>query len=762
MIKAFISHSSKQKAFALELVERLGRDYCGIDCFDFQPAYKTIDEIYRAIEESTVFVLLVSRDSLDSDWVKKEIRYAKTKLQPNEMNRFWPYLIDSSITLNDCPDWMVKDECFNLKQFKSPYVLARDIEQKFRRIIWSNNSRVRMLETMMVGRNSDIAKFEDKFQSIDGINLKALIISGRNGVGKDTFAKQCMNKVGFPAETEPYRISTKPHENVENFIVYLNMILRHFNDTELQAVLSLQPKKKAHEAVLLLNELYETRTVLFVNDNLSCLLPNKNLAEWMIDILNDNNLNNQLGLFIMTQKIPNAFVESEHPQVAHIQLQPLDRNDRRKLFVNCIRAYGLEGITQEDIDFFVDKLLHSPSQIIQVAEALSNNTPMPLVKRDIKSIIVQGDLSIKPILERFNEDEQRYLLIIMSRMDFISYELLEAIFGQRIIETIETIYDMMEYGIVTSFGPSSQFFRLDHYVSDYIRRCHFAMPQDWESSVEEVFEKSIASSNSITEDTSLYLYMLKQQIMTGKGNNTDYLIPSVVVTSVMDVYNDKNYPLVVTICDNVLNGVHTYYEDMLHELRYWLCLALCRLQNNRFFEEVKIMQGADYYFLRGFYYRIAEKYSDAEKCYKKALSYAPNMQRAKRELVTALLAQNQFEPALTVAKENYEHDPDNSYQIQGYFRCLVRKREITREDFNTLNVLLEAMKNNYSDKHEELYAAMNIEYQAYVSHKKPSEIFDLIKEASERFPDSINIERAAYNYRYKQEMINTVKSFAED
>ncbi len=762
MIKAFISHSSKQKAFALELVESLGRDYCGIDCFDLQPAYKTIDEIYRVIEESTVFVLLVSRDSLNSDWVQKEIRYAKTKLQPNEMNRFWPYLIDSSITLNDCPDWMAKDECFNLKQFKSPYVLARDIEQKFRRIIWSNNSRVRMLETMMVGRNSDIAKFEDKFQSINGINLKALIISGRHGVGKDTFAKQCMNKVGFPAETEPYRISTKPHENVENFIVYLNMILRHFTDTELQSVLSLQPKEKAHEAVLLLNELYETRTVLFVNDNLSCLLPNKNLAEWMIDILNDSKLNNQLGLFIMTQKIPNAFVESKHPQVAHIQLQPLDKKDRRKLFVNCIRAYGLEGITQEDIDFFVDKLLQSPSQIIQVAEALSNNTPMPLVKRDVASIIAQGDISIKPILERFNEDEQRYLLIIMSRMDFISYELLEAIFEERIIETMETIYDMMEYGIVTSFGPSSQFFRLDHYVSDYIRRCHFAMPQDWESSVEEVFEKSIASSNSITEDTSLYLYKLKQQIMTGKGNNTDYLIPSVVVTSVMDVYNDKNYPLVVTICDNVLNGVHTYYEDMLHELRYWLCLALCRLQNNRFFDEVKIMQGADYYFLRGFYYRIAEKYSDAEKCYKKVLSYAPNMQRAKRELVTTLLAQNQFETALSMAKENYEHDPDNSYQIQGYFRCLVRKRQITREDFNTLNVLLEAMKNNYSDKHEELYAAMNIEYQAYISHKKPSEIFDLIKEASERFPDSVNIERAAYNYRFKQEMINTEKSFAED
>ena len=541
MIKAFISHSSKQKPFALELVERLGRDYCRIDCFDLQPAYKTIDEIYRAIDTSTVFVLLISKDSLGSKWVQEEVRYAMSKLKPDEMDRFWPYLIDSSITLSDCPEWMVKDECFNLKQFKSPYVLARDIEQKFRRIIWSNNSKVRMLETMMVGRNADIAKFEDKFQSINGMNLKALLISGRKGVGKDTFAKQCMYKVGFPPETEPYRISTKPHENIENFIVYLNMILRRYDDADLKTILSKDPKEKSHEAVLMLNELYETRTVLFINDNLSLLLPNKDLAEWVADILDDKDLNNQLGMFIMSPKIPNAYIESRHPQVAHIQLQPLDKKDRQKLFVNCIRAYGLEGINQSDVDFFIDRLLQSPSQIIQVAEALSNNTPMPLVKRDIGSIVEQGDLSIKPILDKFNEDEQRYLLIIMSRMDFISYELLEAIFKERIIETMNSIYDMMEYGITTSFGPSSQFFRLDHYVSDYIRRCHFVMPLDWESSVAEVLETRIASSVSITEDTSLYLYNIKQQLISGKGNPSDYLIPSVVVSSVMEVYNDKSY-----------------------------------------------------------------------------------------------------------------------------------------------------------------------------------------------------------------------------
>ena len=88
MIKAFISHSSKQKDFALELVNRLGRDYCKIDCYNFESAYKSINEIYRAIEESTIFVLLISRDSLGSTWVEEEIRFAKEKLSKTEYERF--------------------------------------------------------------------------------------------------------------------------------------------------------------------------------------------------------------------------------------------------------------------------------------------------------------------------------------------------------------------------------------------------------------------------------------------------------------------------------------------------------------------------------------------------------------------------------------------------------------------------------------------------------------------------------------------------
>ena len=41
-------------------------------------------------------------------------------------------------------------------------------------------------------------------------------------------------------------------------------------------------------------------------------------------------------------------------------------------------------------------------------------------------------------------------------------------------------------------------------------------------------------------------------------------------------------------------------------------------------------------------------------------------------------------------------------------------------------------------------------------------MLEIINEAKVRFPDSLNIERAAYNYKYKQEIVMNEKVFAED
>lgn len=727
MIKAFISHSSSQKDFAKELVESLGRDYCILDCYNFESGYKTINEIYKCIESSTVFVLLISREALDSDWVNKEIRYARKRLSDDKLDRFWPFIVDETLSIEDCPEWIRKDECFNLKKFHSPKMLARDIEQKFRSIIWSSNPQRKILDTLLVGRNSDIEHFEDIYQSARGMNLKALIVSGREGVGKDMFILKCMNKIGYKDELVPYKINLGSKEGIENFIIQLNLLTRTYNETQLIDILKGSTSDKIEKAACLLNELLDSNGVLSVNDDMACVLPSRMLAGWLVELVEKSNINNQLGLFIKSRKIPNVFVEAEHPSFGHVNLQPLDSKDRYKLFYNLLRIYKLTNVCEEDVWWFVDRLLLSPSQLVKAVEVLSRGN-MTLAKKDIHNLISWGDTQIKPMLTNFfGDEESRHLLIILSKMDFVSYDIFERFFGERIIEIMEKLYDMIAFGIVTVFGDKEQFFRLDHYLSDYINRCRILLPDDLEALLNDILENKIRSSSTITEDVSVYLYEKKQLIISGRGKPEDFLVPSVVVTSVMEIYNKQNYKQVVSICDMVLNDVHNYFSDQERELRYWLCLALARQVNKRFYDEVNFFEDIDYFFLRGFYHRNAKEYSDAEKWLTKALKKSPNLQRAKRELVTALLAQDKFNQALELAKENFEKYPENSYQIHGYFRCLVRKKSQTEEDIKTMEDLMVAMSENLSDKHEELYAAMNIEYNDFVCHSNVSDMLELIE-----------------------------------
>ena len=81
MIKAFISHSSTQKSFVEKLVETLGRTLCIIDEYDFEPAKKSKDEIFRKIRNADIFILLISKSALTSQWVQLEVGKARDRIE---------------------------------------------------------------------------------------------------------------------------------------------------------------------------------------------------------------------------------------------------------------------------------------------------------------------------------------------------------------------------------------------------------------------------------------------------------------------------------------------------------------------------------------------------------------------------------------------------------------------------------------------------------------------------------------------------------
>ena len=76
MEKAFLSHSSNDKTLVRHVANILGTHHCAYDEYSFSPGLQTLDEIFREMDESDVFVFFISEKALSSQWVKQEVAEA--------------------------------------------------------------------------------------------------------------------------------------------------------------------------------------------------------------------------------------------------------------------------------------------------------------------------------------------------------------------------------------------------------------------------------------------------------------------------------------------------------------------------------------------------------------------------------------------------------------------------------------------------------------------------------------------------------------
>ena len=100
MFKIFLSHSSKDKGYVEIVAKKLQKYNLVYDSWTFDAGEKTIDEIYRSIEETGLFVLFISESSLQSAWVQREIFKAKSYIENGKIT----HSIDLAMMASDCKE----------------------------------------------------------------------------------------------------------------------------------------------------------------------------------------------------------------------------------------------------------------------------------------------------------------------------------------------------------------------------------------------------------------------------------------------------------------------------------------------------------------------------------------------------------------------------------------------------------------------------------------------------------------------------------
>jgi len=102
-MRVFISHAWEDKSLALELSKLPDFVEPWVDVQKLSGGQELDPTIIAAIEDSHIFIVLVSQNSVAKDWVAKEIEWALDREELKDRVFVLPVVIDSDLDLATCP-----------------------------------------------------------------------------------------------------------------------------------------------------------------------------------------------------------------------------------------------------------------------------------------------------------------------------------------------------------------------------------------------------------------------------------------------------------------------------------------------------------------------------------------------------------------------------------------------------------------------------------------------------------------------------------
>ncbi|MFA6261748.1 MAG: toll/interleukin-1 receptor domain-containing protein [Bacteroidia bacterium] len=722
MAKVFLSHSSAQKTLVTNIANRIGWDNCILDKYHFEAGEPTLEEIFKGIDKSDLFVLFLSEEALNSTWVKRELEYANNFKDPEIKRRLLLFLIDRKINHTDSriPSWLA--EQYDLKTITDEIIIYKKIDSKLRDISIDNYPQIKAREEIFIGRNKLMDEFESKYHQLDNVKPSCIIASGFEEIGRRKFLKNALDKnKKLNKFHNPVSITLNSRDSIENFIINIEDLNSKNPEQIIEKIKDIELDAKIQYAKELLLQFKQQNEILFIIDRGCIIQPNKHVADWFEKLVSDEEFKSVTVVCVISSIRPfNSQIVHNRKYLA-IHLNELSPSDIRILFIRyCNEIFKIKP-EQEISEQIISLLNGMPGQVYHATELLANVGASFITKR-FEEIKKYNDVRVFHVIEQIKKEGELFpeILIFLSKIEYVSYNLVYRIFG-RTTEVESALEKLFVYGVFDHIGIDKEYIQTHYAISDYINRAKLKISDSTRVKLKSELKK-ILEEESEYRDVSQILLTIKSLVQDGLSIPDKLLIPSFVLRIIVDSYYAGHYQNVEELALNILGRKEKYDSSIVREIRYWLCQSLARkyskspnANHNDFFEHIKEFDGADHYFLLGFYFRLLRKMPEAEKNFTLALERDQYSQKAKRELVNVLLSQHRYGDAIKMAEDNYERSPLNAFHIQAYFMCLIRKPSLTKRDKESINDLLNSIKISHDFKADEINKCMLAECKYYLN-----------------------------------------------
>lgn len=732
MNKAFLSHSSAQSDFVRDVFNFLGKSRSIFDECCFENGKKIMDDIVKGMSQADLFVLFISEESLNSEWVQKEIVLADEFKNKHSLNGILPILIDANIkpaTDIRIPDWM---KSYLMNPVRTANKAKDMIQNALRQLEYANNPYFVARRKLFIGRYKEKEELEFALNRYIDPHYSSIIMSGLEGIGRRTLLKRFLEEKGILYNTaEPICVQLGARSSIDNLIISFKEILNEkITESDFDELSQSDLCAKTLILKELTKQIYKHNLYVFIIDDGCIVRPTTEVCDWFLEALDILELKDCFNICLISKFRPSTGFTNKYDDFLSMSIGALSDQETTNLFNGYCKALGLHSNTQyKDIIALLNGI---PAQTYFAVEQIER-LGIDMALRNQSLITENGE---RPVMSIINAVKQRgensfSLLVLLGMLQTTSFNMIN-----EIIENEEFVAKELEFfyvlGIYSMIGGSKQYIEVHNSISDYIRRSRIDIKKEFTSKLNTIVETCLAKTNSNAEfvDMSLLHHSIKESILSGRDIPSKYYLPSFTLNAISELYNEQQYEQIVDLVDRMLQRRRHYDDNTIREYSYWLCLSLIRLRSKRFEKEVEYFkEGADYFFLYGFYYRVLHNLDEAEYNLTTALDYNPNHQRSKRELVNVYIMKGDYENGLRLAKENYSAKSTNPFHIQAYYICLLNDNldhlDHVKEE---LDSLLSQMKASLDKKAKSMLSTMRGEYSYYIEKNKVKAI-KILKDA---------------------------------
>lgn len=704
MIKVFLSHKSEDKGFVRLVADKLQKESIELDELSFEETQKNIDEIYRGIDESGVFVLFISQKSLQSEWCIREILRADEKLFENKLHRFIPVIIDKNIRFDnpEIPSWM-RDQ-YNLKYISKPTVVSGIIKRALRIVTWDIHPRLKVRNIRFAGRNKQIEEFEQRYVDIDKGKPLCCIVSGLTSIGRRTFLYHVLGKTNAIKYGDvPRYLHLSKADSIESMILLLyGLGFSSIEKGEVDYLSTRSMEDKIKLAIRLFKDLDLCKDKLFIVDDFCIVDRNGDVSDWFMSIVQTLHKEISRTLICLVSQIqPNWRKLHGVHEIFAMDMPPMSRTDMVALFDILLDDEEIV-LTPSDKKTVCGVFTGYPEQV-KYAITLIKEESKDYLMSHLHELGDYVDQIVSRLLLRFeNEGElTQQLLTLLSMTESLSMVSILDILKYDESQIKNIIKTLAQNYIIEFIGNGREFICLNDAIKCYLQREGYELNIQNKENFTQHLKNVINKEDMLEVDTSDYMLSLKEALKNGVAVDDRYLIPTHYLSAIYETYHEgKDYKLVVSLAKKILQNENYMDKKVASSVRYYLCQALSRLKNKEALIEINKMFGATHDYLLGFYYRMSCRYTDAIASYKSALKKNSKYYQAKRDLVNSYISVEDYENALDLAVELYDTYPSRPFFIQSYIRCLLH---IGRYSQGTIDGLLEELHNLPNSRAQEMY-----------------------------------------------------------